>query len=119
MSPFEGARGQGAWDALLGERERPSIELLAACLMPDHLHVVAKPAERSIVAWLGSFKSYTTKVVRDAGGARFTWQPSFHDRVIRNPAELEATLRYVMENPMRAGLVAEGEQWPWVWCHET
>lgn len=75
--PFRGVVAESTWEALLGERRRPAIELIAACLMPDHLHVLARPGERSIVEWVNSFKSYTTWRARQSGGPARLWQPSF------------------------------------------
>ena len=40
------------------------------------------------------------------------WQQGFHDRIIRNPAEYAETIRYVVNNPVRAGLVESLEDYP-------
>jgi REP element-mobilizing transposase RayT len=54
--------GDAIWQLLLNEPGRRKIRLVAACLMPDHLHVIAKPLEQNVQAWVGAFKSYSTRV---------------------------------------------------------
>ncbi|MCK9519131.1 MAG: hypothetical protein M0R74_08955 [Dehalococcoidia bacterium] len=49
--PFHGDRGERVWQLLMNERERPAMVLLAACLMPDHLHAILRPGERSVIRW--------------------------------------------------------------------
>jgi REP element-mobilizing transposase RayT len=111
--PFADAAGQRVWDALIAEQGRTAVLISAACLMPDHLHVVLKPAQRSIASWVASFKSYTTHLVRKLNGTHFIWQPGYYDRLIRDSAEFEATVEYVVRNPEAAGLVAAEGVWPW------
>jgi putative transposase len=40
------------------------------------------------------------------------WQSSFHDRALRSEAELKPAARYVIANPVRAGLVASVRDYP-------
>jgi REP element-mobilizing transposase RayT len=42
----------------------------------------------------------------------------FSSWVIRDEEHLNSTIRYVLENPVRAGLCAEPEAWPWSWSHK-
>jgi REP element-mobilizing transposase RayT len=110
-TPFRDQRGPPVWELIVGEASRTSIRLLAACLMPDHLHAIVKPADRSIIDWVRSFKSYSTRVAWDAGGKRALWQPGFYDRRIRDETEYLATVQYVLNNPAEANLKA----WPWTY----
>jgi putative transposase len=113
--PFAGERGDLVWATLLNERERTAIELLAACLMPDHLHVVLRPSDRDIVRWVNSFKSYSTLVYRGDRARSAVWQPSFYDRLVRSEDEYVGVVRYIAANPISAGL----KDWPWVWVRDT
>ncbi|MFB6261862.1 MAG: transposase, partial [Thiohalorhabdaceae bacterium] len=50
------------------------------------------------------------------------WQPGFHDRAIRREEDLEAVARYVVANPLRAGLVdriADYPHWDAAWLDGT
>jgi REP element-mobilizing transposase RayT len=111
--PFRGDAGARVWELVLNERTRGNITILAACLMPDHLHVVCQPGSRDIVAWANGFKSYSTRVAREGGQPSATWQPSFFDRRIKGEAQLRQTIAYVSDNPAAAGLVREPGAWPW------
>ncbi|MCK9518317.1 MAG: transposase [Dehalococcoidia bacterium] len=113
--PFRGSTLNSAvWDRLLDQDGRRGIELLAACLMPDHLHLLAKPAGTNIIDWLGALKSVTTRIAWQSGWHGRLWQPSFWDRRIRDEREWESTLFYVRRNPVEAGLVADESDWPWL-----
>ncbi len=113
--PFRDAVGRAVWQAVLGERKRASVSLVAACLMPDHLHVLVKPGDRSVLAWVDAFKSYATHVSGVVGGPPYLWQPGFYDRLIRNSREFDAAVAYVVGNPAAEGLVDDGSEWPWVY----
>ncbi len=114
-SPFRGPIGQATWHLLEEERNRASIELLAACLMPDHLHVVVQPKARSIIQWVAGFKSYSTRLSWSHRTSKALWQPSFYDRLLRDENEFLATLEYIRSNPVEDGLVTEASEWPWLW----
>lgn len=56
-APFEDpGLAQQTWALITDEREREDIDLLAACLMPDHAHFLLKPAGRSVLEWANAFK---------------------------------------------------------------
>ncbi|HVS14334.1 MAG TPA: transposase [Thermoanaerobaculia bacterium] len=84
---------------------------LAACLMPDHAHWLLSDAASMIPA-VQRFKSWTTRLLRQAGVEGRVWQRSFHDRVIRSDEDLLEVARYIVANPVRAGLVECVEDYP-------
>lgn len=85
-------------------------ELGAFVVMPNHVHTLFRPYEgRSLDAILHSWKSFTAKQINKYRGTTGTvWQEDYWDRMIRNPAHLEACLLYIRENPAKAQL-REGE----------
>ena len=89
--------------------------LYAYCLMLDHLHVLLSPAESGIhiEKWLDSFKSYTTNRFMKAGGKPPLWQRSANDHVCRVDESVENAVRYLANNPVRAGLIEKWDNWPW------
>jgi REP element-mobilizing transposase RayT len=113
-SPFRDEFGARVWSELQAQRENHRVQLHAACLMPDHLHLLLTAEELPVDRWIGAFKSYTTKLSWTYGGRGRLWQPSFHDRALRNPAEFEAAVDYLWRNPVTASLVDEGDEWPWL-----
>jgi REP element-mobilizing transposase RayT len=92
-------------------------DLHAWCIMPNHVHSVLRTRESfDLSSVLHSWKGFTgTQIRRGLGGAGAIWQKESYDHVIRDAADWAAQVRYVAENPERAGLVG----WPWVWrCGE-
>jgi len=79
--------------------------VLAYCAMPDHLHaLVEATSERAdFPALVKRFKQMTGFAYRQQTGQPL-WQPGYHDRVLRDDEATEAVVRYVLENPVRAGL---------------
>jgi putative transposase len=112
-SPFENELGNAVWDSLLRESADPAVSVLAACLMPDHLHLLVAPADGDLLAWLARLKSLTTRAAWAHGFKGALWQPRFHDRAVR-AEEAGGVLAYVLNNPVAAGLAAEPGGWPWV-----
>ncbi len=120
-SPFANrVLGDAIWAVACQQNERGQVRLRAACLMPDHLHLLVQPERADLSRWLNSFKSYTASVSHRHGHRGSLWQPSYFDRLLRE-GEFEATLKYVLENPLAAGLVESSEEWPWsaIWLDET
>ena len=114
--PFRRRRlGDAIWELVRNEEHRGAILPIAACLMPDHLHVVARPGGRSLQRWAHDFKSYSTRVGWEHGGSTALWQPDWWDHWLRGAREIENAINYVTRNPIAGGLVDEIEHWPWVW----
>jgi REP element-mobilizing transposase RayT len=96
----------------LKEFEGSRYRLFAWCVMPNHVHVlfqlIGKTSLRSL---LHSWKSYSAKAANKilARNGEF-WQREYHDHLIRDKTEFDRAVRYVMENPSKAGL----RNWPWV-----
>ena len=81
-------------------------------LMPDHLHLFAAPRDLrfTIEGWLQFWKSRFTK---SHAHGEWTWQDhAFHHR-LRHTDSYSEKWEYVRENPLRAGLVARFEDWPY------
>jgi REP element-mobilizing transposase RayT len=47
------------------------------------------------------------------------WQTESYDRYSRDHEEWWRTIRYVLNNPVKAGLVQDWQDWPWSWCREN
>ena len=94
--------------------------LAAWCVMPNHVHVVVQPfagATATAVPHsefpdiLHSWKSFTAKeankLLRRSGEF---WQAEYYDHLIRGEADFRHAVKYVLENPLKAGL----KNWKWV-----
>ena len=98
-------------------------ELLAYCLMPNHVHLVVhlpQDATTPRARTLQRLKSHTARHLnRLRGGEGRVWQRESYDHRIRNARELAATIAYTLNNPVKACLVAEWQQWPHSYWHEA
>lgn len=86
--------------------------LFAYCLMPDHLHLLLQVDERGLVDIVRDFKSRSTRLWWQHNGNGPLWQRSFYDRGIRTSRDFERAAAYVLSNPVRGGLVENGEDYP-------
>jgi len=87
-------------------------ELIAWCVMPNHMHAVITPFEswslqRIVQSWKGYSARMANQVLRREG--RF-WQREYYDRIVRDEKDLVRTMAYVRNNPEKAGL----KDWKWV-----
>jgi len=101
-------------DALLhfdGERYR----LIAWATMPNHVHVIAELFEgNALSAVVHSWKSWTAQRANEVlGRSGAFWFREYRDRFIRDALHREAAIRYVENNPVKAGLVDRAEDWRW------
>lgn len=95
--------------------ERLPMRLLAYCLMPNHVHLVLWPHRDGDVSrwmqWL--MTAQVRRHHRRHGSDGHLWQGRFKAFPIQRDEHLLTVLRYVERNPLRAGLVAQAEDWPW------
>jgi REP element-mobilizing transposase RayT len=96
------------------QSESPRATTLAFVVMPDHLHwLMQLGSGASLAAVVQSVKSVSAHRVNRYRGTRGpVWQDGFHDHALRREEDLRATARYVVANPLRAGLIEEVGQWP-------
>jgi hypothetical protein len=93
-----------AWNRLRAEFPR----VLAAMLMPEHLHVVIPDAKDAIWRLGVALRSVTRRLQRPS-----LWEPIPEVRRIADPQHLRRTVRYVLLNPCRRKLVSDPLQWEW------
>jgi REP element-mobilizing transposase RayT len=86
--------------------------ILAAVLMPDHLHVVVSPTE-VCHAKLGNFSAALKRWIRRELKAEWNWQLGCFDRPLRSDKSLHEKWLYIQDNPVRAGLVQRAADWPY------
>lgn len=113
-------------EAVIAELSRSAQDLeykmLCSCLMPDHLHVIVTSGASGVALskFLNIFKGRTTAMFRKRFGISKLWQRSAYDHVIRAGEDLKATIQYVLNNPVRKGLAASPEDYPYSrWFEEV
>src|SRR5437868_4068122 len=88
-------------------------ESLAWVVMPDHFHWLVELRDCTLPALMLATKSRSARAVNaHLGREGRLWQKGFHDRAIRREEDLLAVARYVIANPIRAGLVRRVHDYP-------
>ncbi len=82
-------------------------ETLAFVVMPDHVHWLFELKDGSVSNAVQRVKSFFTKVYGQA-----VWQDGFYDHTIRTDESLVSVARYIVANPLRAGLVRSVKCYP-------
>ncbi len=85
-------------------------------IMPDHVHFFCSAGGhgRSLSEFMKSWKEWTSKrIKRECGIEGSIWQREFFDHLIRNEASYAQKKDYVFNNPVRAGLVKNADEWKW------
>ena len=91
------------------------FEISAYCFMPDHVHLIASGLDESsdAKAFISRSKQYSGYYFRREHGVRL-WQRYAYERVVRDDDELALTVGYIVGNPVRAGLVTDPKEYPFL-----
>ncbi len=104
-----------AIEVLLARAENAGVTIHAYCAMPTHLHFVATAVNGPpLPAFMRSFKSGASHAINRLGAlpVRFTWQRSYHDTHADDDFGAHEQIRYVLDNPVEAGLCRQWDEWP-------
>lgn len=95
--------------------ERIDMRLLAWCMMPNHFHLVLWPLrDGDLARWMQWVTTcHVRRYHRHYKGSGHVWQGRYKAFVAQDTSYLLTMLRYVERNPVRAGLAARAEEWPW------
>jgi REP-associated tyrosine transposase len=95
-------------------RKKASVDVLGWCLMPNHVHLVLRPAADDSLSrymqWLLTTHAHRYRASRADTG--HVWQGRFKSCPVETDRYFITVLRYVERNPVGA-LVARAEDWPW------
>ena len=109
----EFAQGRLVVDALRKAQEEAFAISLAWVVMPDHLHWLIELGDCTLSYVMARTKSRISLALnRSIGRNGSLWQHGFHDRAIRREEDLQAVARYIVANPLRAGLVRKIGDYP-------
>jgi REP element-mobilizing transposase RayT len=94
--------------------ERYELRCLTYCLMPNHYHLVVEtPDDRLSTAMRVLNGRYALRFNRRYGRDAHLFKNRFGAVLQESDAQLFATLRYVVRNPVDAGLCSDPNDWPW------
>jgi len=92
------------------------------------VHILVEPlGAHGIGKIVGAWKSVSARAIFGGSATapdrtpkkRHVWQEDYWDRFIRNEGHYTATVDYIHNNPVKAGLCARPEDWPWSSIHGT
>lgn len=95
--------------------DKKSYELVCYTIMPNHFHLVIDTYEynKPLYRIMHSLKSYTAKLANKLLHRTGTfWQEESYDHLVRNGQELYNINKYILENPVKAGLINNWEEYP-------
>lgn len=94
---------------------RLPLDLMAACLMPDHFHLLLRPrVGKDLGSWMQWV--FTTQVRRWHAHHRTNgqlWKGRFKSFQIPQDPRLIQLMRYIESSPVRGGLTRRAENWAW------
>ena len=112
-------------------RDGKVYRLDAYCIMANHVHVVFAPLAiqpsgapqtnslgyNTLASIMQSLKGYTVwKANRLLGRSGAFWHHESYDHSVRNPSEWQRIVTYILNNPVKAGLIKDWKRWRWSYC---
>jgi len=102
-------------DALLfGEQKLRNYDLHGWVVMPNHVHILITP-NVALPKLLKALKGVTAregnKILKRTGEP--FWQHESYDHWVRDQRQFDRILRYIEDNPVRAGLCLSSAEYPW------
>ena len=89
--------------------------ILAYCVMPDHVHLLVEGQDVQ-----SDFRRFVRRAKQHSGAAyalragQTLWQGGYYERVLRQDTDAQEFARYIVWNPVRAGLVLAPSQYPYL-----
>lgn len=103
-----------AVNALRAQDAHGLTSTLAWVVMPDHIHwLLSLRVDSTLGEVVKYFKGRSAREINahlGCGGS--LWQPAYHDRALRRDEDVKAIARYIVMNPVRAGLVEKIGDYP-------
>ncbi len=94
----------------------------AVVVMETHVHLVMEPLEQeggtlcSLEEIMRSVKGYTANRIQKLSGNRGSvWLAESYDRIVRDEVEYQEKLNYIINNPVKAGIVGKSEDYRWLY----
>jgi len=102
-------------DYIKEERTRLGHAVYVFCLMPEHLHLLSSPLESGIpvTLYMDGLSSKMTRLSWNYGFLGKLMQRSFYDHIVRKEEDLRQIAEYILNNPVRRGLVQRWEDYPY------
>lgn len=98
-------------------RDGEMFRLIAYCIMPTHVHMVVDRVDGVLFRVMQSLKRHTAREAncRLQRTGRPFWHRESYDHVIRDYRDMCNQLRYLIDNPVKSGLVSEWSEFPYTY----
>jgi REP element-mobilizing transposase RayT len=98
------------------------IQVHGVVVMPDHVHIIFTPLKDdasnpfSLAEIMSGIKGASAHSINKTLNRRGrVWQDESFDHVLRSDESTRNKVLYICEHPMRKGLAATGDSYPWLW----
>jgi len=103
--------------ALISIIKQVSLEkgnrVYAYCVMPDHVHILMDASDKcGVIDFVKVVKGRFASSSRKAQLHTSLLQQSFYDHILRKDEDVMVVARYIIANPVRAGIVDEVGKYP-------
>jgi putative transposase len=90
-------------------------DLQAWCIMPNHIHVLLVTEPTHLLGQIvKTWKSQATRSINKACNTTdAVFARDYFDRYMRTSSQMSATIGYIEQNSVKAGLCLQSDQWPW------
>jgi putative transposase len=102
------------WHEILRASASTGVEIVAYCFMPDHVHLLVETREGGDITRFAKLAKQLSGYAHAQATRDRLWQPSWHDRLLRDSDDRLDVVRYVLANPARAGLVDDIREYPFL-----
>ena len=102
-------------ECLKFEKRRLGCKVFTYCLMPEHLHFLTAPTnlQKSVIEFVNQFKGKSTSLAWKYGIEGSLWQKRWYDHILRKNEDISRIGEYVLNNPVRRGLVLDWTTYPY------
>jgi putative transposase len=96
------------------------FDVLGYCFMPDHLHllIMGMDDKSNLKRFISLFKQKSGYWFKKNYSENL-WHISYYDHVLRKEESIEGVARYILDNPVRKGLVSDYKEYPFSWSFWT
>jgi len=122
---FDSAKDYQAFEQVLAEaQERIKMRILAYCVMSNHWHLVLYPMrDRDLsrfMEWLTKTHTQRWHAAHNTTGSGHLYQGRYKSYPVQTAEYLKQVCRYVEQNPLKAGMVEQAQNWRWssLWRRE-
>ena len=100
----------GLLETISTRNERNLWTCHLALVMPDHFHgLFSFEGKKSMSSLIKDWKRWTAKRLK------INWQDGLFDHRLRSNESLVEKRQYIFNNPVRAGLISDSGDWPYLW----